>query len=84
MSGEIILMSGIFTEILGSKGIIKVKNSRMIEKRKERNPNNPNNFIGPAWEYADVEDDAYTDGVTDFAIKTLGDFKDSRNLSFLQ
>ena len=25
MSGEIILMSGIFTEILGSKGIIKVK-----------------------------------------------------------
>ena len=45
---------------------------------------NPNNFIGPAWEYADVEDDAYTDGkLTDFAIKTLGDFKDSKDPFFL-
>ena len=60
------------------------KTLRMIEKRKERNPNNPNNFIGPAWEYADVEDDAYTDGkLTDFAIKTLGDFKDSKKPFFL-
>ncbi len=52
------------------------KTLRMIEKRKESNPNQPNNYIGPACEYAYVEDDAYTDGkLTDFAIKTLGDFK---------
>ena len=83
MSGEIILMSGIFTEILGSKGIIKVK--KLSEKRKkERTPTILIISIGPAWEYADVEDDAYTDGkLTDFAIKTLGDFKDSKKPFFL-
>ena len=56
---------------------------KLIEDRKERNPSNQK-YKGPAFEYADVDDDAYNDGkLTDYAIKTLKDFKGSGDPFFL-
>ena len=77
-------MNGIFTnhfKILPDIKILRLL--KLIEDRKERNPSNQK-YKGPAFEYADVDDDAYNDGkLTDYAIKTLKDFKGSGDPFFL-
>ena len=59
------------------------KSLKEINDRKERHPSN-GKLKGPAFEYANVADDAYNDGkLTDYAIKTLNDFKKSGDPFFL-
>ena len=59
------------------------KSIKEINDRKERHPSN-GKLKGPAFEYANVADDAYNDGkLTDYAIKTLNDFKKSGDPFFL-
>ena len=70
-------MNGIFINHFRILGYQNPSSIKLIEDRKERNPSNQK-YKGPAFEYADVDDDAYNDGkLTDYAIKTLKDFKGS-------
>ena len=62
------------------------QNPESLKLRKDRDERHPStgNLKGPAFEYADVNDNAYNDGkLTDFAIKTLTDFKKSGDSFFL-
>ena len=59
------------------------KSKELIKSRNERHPSN-GNLKTPAYEYADVDDDAYNDGqLTNYAIKTLKEFKNSGEPFFL-
>ena len=62
------------------------QNPESLKLRKDRDERHPStgNLKGPAFEYADVNDNAYNDGkLTNFAIKTLTDFKKSGDSFFL-
>ena len=62
------------------------QNPKSLKSSKDRNERHPSNgkLKGPAFEYANVSDDAYNDGkLTDYAIKTLSDFKKSGDPFFL-
>ena len=58
------------------------KSVEAMNDRKEKHPNGK--FKGPAFEYANVNDDAYNDGkLADYAIKTLKNFKETGDSFFL-
>jgi arylsulfatase A-like enzyme len=59
------------------------KSNSETKRRNERHPST-GAIKSPAFEYADVEDDAYNDGkLTNFAIKTLEKFKNDKDPFFL-
>ncbi len=67
---------------IGWQAYITETSKKMIEAN--RTPENPNQVIGPATEAADVEDNAYPDGMlADQAVKFLEDFADTGEPFFL-
>ena len=69
-------MNGMFIKLFKNfRQYHNPKSKELIKSRNERHPSN-GNLKTPAYEYADVDDDAYNDGqLTNYAIKTLKEFK---------
>ncbi|MBD3378604.1 sulfatase-like hydrolase/transferase [candidate division KSB1 bacterium] len=57
---------------VGWQAYITDESKRMMQQNEHSDSDNPNRVIGPAWEIADVEDNAYPDGMTaDKAVEDL-------------